>query len=113
MLTDLLNRPCTIVRRTAGDADELGNATQTTAEVETVCELQQRARPERTDAGTVATSEWALYLLPDAEIDTGDAVVIDGATYEVAGTPKRLRNPRTQQIEHVEATLTLTTGAAG
>lgn len=112
MLTDLITRPCTIRRRSAtGPDDAFGNPTNDVAETPALCELQQRARPETTDAGTVAQTEWALFMLADVELDTGDAVVVDGLEYEVAGEPARLRNPRSGVVEHIEATLVRTGGA--
>lgn len=104
-LTDLINRPCTVTRRTAStDEDKYGNKRQAEANVETVCEVQQRRRDEPDGHGEFSESDWLLFFLPDVELDTGDFVTVDGTEYELLGRPWRARNPRTRTVEHVEAT---------
>lgn len=80
--------------------------------VETVCELQQAASTEPGDNGEVATTAWRVFFLPDTDIATGDAVVVDGHTYEMTGDPWPARNPLTQVVSHIEATAQRTAGTA-
>lgn len=106
MLSQLLNRPCTIVHRTAsGDSDAYGNATATETTTDTVCELQQRRRDEPDAQGEFSDTEWLLILPAATTIDTSDVVRVDGDSFEVVGDPWAARNPRTGVQSHVEATL--------
>lgn len=105
-LAALLNRPITIVRRTAsGDTDTFGNDVPTETLIATVGELQQRQRLEPEAEGELSDAQWTLFLLPGTDIATGDAVVCDGRIYELVGDPWDARNPRTQILSHVECTL--------
>src|SRR5688572_27377107 len=108
-LSQLLNLPCTITRRTPSADDEeindYGDPVQNETEVDTVCELQQRARSEDDLQGELSDTSWLLILPAGTAIDTGDAVTIDGKTYELVGDPWQARNPRTETVEHIEATL--------
>lgn len=106
MLSQLLNRPCTITSRTAsGEIDESGDETYTPTTVETVCELQQRRRDEPDAQGEFSDTDWLIFLPAGTAIDTSDTVTVDGVTYEVVGDPWPARNPRTQTVSHVEASL--------
>ena len=114
MLTDLLNRPITIVNRTDGDAvDEYGNATPDEATTATVGELQQERRGEPGAAGETSDTRWLLILPAGTVINTGDAVIVDSEVYEVVGQPWPARNPRTQAVSHLEASLRRTAGDEG
>jgi hypothetical protein len=105
-LAQLLNRPVTIISRSdSGETDELGNEIPTETAIETVGELQQRQRDEPGAQGEFSETTWLLVLPTGTEIDTGDAVVIDGRIYELVGDPWAARNPRTQTESHVEATV--------
>lgn len=112
MLSNLLNRRCTIITRTAsGDEDDYGNDLPGETVTETVCEIQQRQRDEPGDQGELSVTGWLLILPAGTLIRTGDSVVIDGGhEYEVVGDPWPLRNPRTQQESHIEASVRRTAG---
>jgi hypothetical protein len=124
VLTTLLSLPCTIVRREAStatepvagtDVDDYGNPLPTDPdtdpadnayELDTVCELQQQDRDEPAAAGELSDTVWLLYLPPGTELDTGDAVDVDGyGRFELVGDPWAVRNPRTGVASHVEATV--------
>lgn len=109
MLSDLINRPCVILRRLEGaTTDDYGNEIPVEESVETVCELQlrtSRGDSEPGGQGEFSDTDWLLFLLPGTEIRTGDSVEVDGQTYEMVGDPWHARNPRTQQPSHVEAQL--------
>lgn len=110
-LSQLLNLPVTILRRSGGTDDGYGNLVPGEDDVGTVGELQQVRREEAGGAGELSDTEWLLILPPDAEINTGDAISIEGRHYELIGDPWVARNPRTQAISHVECTLRRTAGA--
>lgn len=112
MVTSLINRPCTIRRRSASGVDAYGGEIFTTTNVETCCELQQARRDEPADGGEVSYDTWTIFLLPDESIDTGDAIIVDGHAYELIGEPWTARNPRTQTDSHIEITARRTAGAA-
>ena len=110
----LLNRPVTIVTRTdSGSTDEYGNSIPSETMTETVGELQQVRRDEPGDAGETSDTRWLLVVPAGTVINTGDAVIVDSEVYEVVGAPWLARNPRTQTVHHVEATLRRTSGDEG
>jgi hypothetical protein len=113
-LEDLLNRPCTITRRSeSGTIDDYGNDIPDEETVETVCELQQRTRltdGEPAGQGELSDTRWLLVLPAGTDIRTGDTVEVDGQVYEMFGDPWPARNPRTQEESHVECNLRRTAG---
>lgn len=111
-LTQLINRPCMILRRSAsGEINDYGDEIPSVETIAGVCELQQQKRAEQGDMGEVSDSTWILILPGDTEIETGDAVVVDGETYELVGEPWAARNPRIQTVSHIEATVRRTAGS--
>lgn len=111
-LATLLNRPCTIFRRSpSGSKDDYGNAILTETAVETVCEIQQRSRTEEDDQGELSDTLWLGIFPGETVLRTGDEVRVEGiGNFELVGDPWPARNPRTQVEEHVEATLRRTVG---
>jgi hypothetical protein len=109
VLSQLINRECVLLRRSAGATDELGNDIQSDDAVDTVVELQQRQSDEHDN--TVSDTDWIAFFLPDEDVRSGDAVVVDGFKYEVVGDPWEARNPRTQAASHIEAGLRRTAGS--
>lgn len=110
-LATLINRPCAIIRRTnTGTTDDLGNEIPSEAAVETVCEIQQRSRDEQDDQGELSETVWNVFLPAGTVIHNGDAIVVDGAEYELVGEPWAARNPRTQAESHLELTVKRTRG---
>lgn len=111
-LQTLINRPCRIVRRIeSGDTDDYGNDVPDVEEREAVCELQQVQRSEPGALGEISATEWLIFLLPSESLHTGDAIIVDDETYEITGEPWRARNPRTQLVQHIEATAKRVVGA--
>lgn len=111
-LSTLINRPCTLIRRSPGSTDELGNQVDTETLTAAVCEIQQRQRGETPEAEW-SKAQWVGFFLAGTQLDTGDAIRVDGlGTFELVGAPWPVRNPRTQAESHVEATLSKTAGAA-
>jgi len=117
MPTNLLNRPCQIVHRSPSDTeDDYGNLLPDESVSSTVCEFQRSAsratgRNENTEINELAESRARIYLPVGTDITAGDRVIIDGLTYEVDGEPDAVRNPRTQKMSHVEASLIRTSGS--
>jgi hypothetical protein len=115
-LSMLLNRPCTITRRSASSTqiDASGDAVISTSTVTTVCELQQSPRhadAEPANEGELSDTQWLLVLPAGTVIDTGDKVTVDGQAFEMYGAPWPARNPRTGVASHVECTVRRTAGA--
>lgn len=105
-LASLLGRPCTIVQRSdSGATDPYGNDVATEALLETVCEIQQQRRDEPGDQGEVSDARWLGILPAGTELGTGDGVLVDDMLFECVGAPWPVRNPRTGQESHVEASL--------
>ncbi len=111
-LTALLNRPMTIIRRAGhGAVDAYGNTVYDETLVEVVGELQQVRRDEPGGEGETSDTRWALFLPAGTALSTRDIVLVGDEEYEVTGEPWSARNPRTQALSHVEATLRRVAGA--
>lgn len=107
----LLTRPCTLILRTdSGERDRHNNPIRDEAEIETLCELQQRRRDEPGDHGELSDTLWDLFLPAGTIAETIDAINVDGQRFEFVGDPWRVRNPRTKLVSHVEATVRRTAG---
>jgi hypothetical protein len=110
MVTELINRTCQVVRRSASETtDAYGNEILGESIVETVCEIQQQRTGEQDDA--VAQTDWVGFFLPGESLDSGDAVLLDMSEFEVIGDPWPVRDPFTQTESHVEARLKRTAGS--
>lgn len=98
---------CEIIRATAGTAiDEYGDAVSTYGTVQTVCDLQQGGSDEPADAGEASFTTWNLFLPVDAELDTGDAIRVNGNVYQLVGDPWTL-DTGSDNVNHVEARVAL------
>jgi hypothetical protein len=114
MLSNLLNRPCQIVRRgPSGVDDDYGNEIAGETVVSTVCELQQDVAAEVAGHEEVSKTKWRCFFPVSTDIDGSDRVIIDAEVYEVDGEPWFVRNPRTQQFSHVETRLVRISGEGG
>jgi hypothetical protein len=114
MLSNLLNRSCQIVRRgLSGVEDDYGNEIAGETVVSTVCELQQDMAVEITGHEDLSRTRWRCFFPADTDIDGTDRVIIDAERYEIDGDPWSVRNPRTQQMSHVEAHLIRVSGEGG
>lgn len=108
---DLMNRPMAIVRRTVGeDLDAYGNPLYDTQSVDVVGELQQIRRDEPTGE-EFSDTWWNLFLPAGTDIRSDDVVLVDDEDYQVVGDPAAWRNPRTQTVKYVWATLRRTAAA--
>jgi hypothetical protein len=113
-ISTLINRPCVILQRSQpGSVDSYGNLETVDVEAETVCALQKQATlasSEPAGEGEFSATGWNIFLLAGVDINTGDAVVVDGLTYELVGDPWPVRNERTGVISHLEAEARRTAG---
>lgn len=112
-LSQLINRPCQIIRRSLeGEVDDgYGNLQSTEVIQEAVCELQQRQRDEPASTGQVSEEQWIAFFPAGTALDAGDGLLVDGERYEVLGDPWQTRNPRTKQWGQLEATLSRAAGS--
>lgn len=110
MLTDLLNKPCLILRRSeTGQLDAHGGEIETETTESVMCDLQQRVRSEEGDAGELSDTLWTLFLPTGTDIRTDDAVVVGGRVYELVGDPWDAIQG-SPDMYHVEATVRRTSG---
>ena len=101
-----LTRPCTIRRRTAGEAvNDYGDPVLTTTETETFCEIQQRQRDEGDDQGEMSDTRWLLVLAAGEQIGSADTVIVDGHAFELVGDPWPVWDRLVGATDHIEATL--------
>jgi hypothetical protein len=118
-VAQLLNRPCTVLHRTAGEEeDDYGNAIPDTQEIETVCEIQESKRSlsgrtsEPDSEGENTDTEWLGIFPVGTPLGAADTVRVEGiGGLEVVGEPWEARNPRTQGVSHIEVPLRRTAGA--
>jgi N-methylhydantoinase B/oxoprolinase/acetone carboxylase alpha subunit len=101
----LISTPCTILRRSAGaEVDDYGDPIVTETEFETVCEIQQLSRDEPAAEGELGVSTWVVFFPVDTEVDTSDAVIVDGqGTFELVGDPWNATQG-SASVNHVAAT---------
>lgn len=98
-LTSLLSEDVTHLAWTGGAEDAYGNVASTWASVGVLKgRLEQRSGEERTVDGNVVTSDWVLFLHPDAVIDARDRFTDgQGRTFEVTG-PANLRSAPNRDV---------------
>jgi hypothetical protein len=102
-VTDLMNRPATLVVRSAtGPVDEYGNPTYAEVEQPTTCELQQSGSREDLD-GSVQVVTWRVFMPADAPAHGWDLLRVDGRELTPNGEAWLVVNPRTGEAHHVEA----------
>lgn len=102
----VLNRPVTVIRRYEDETtDRYGNPLPLEEITDTVGNLQQRTREEPAAAGEFSVTDWLLFLPAGTQLDTGDAVQVDGAVYELTGEPWHVRNDANGRESHVEVSL--------
>ena len=115
MISNLINRPCQLVRRgPSGSEDDYGNEIPGETVVSTVCEFQaQPSRSDAEDAGhnQLSTSKWDVFLPVGTDVTSGDALMLDGVEYEVDGEAWAVRNPLTRRMSHVECTVVRVAGS--
>jgi len=73
--------------------------------------MQQGKSSEQDLQGEVSDTAWSVYLKPGEEIDTSDALEIDGYRYEMVADPWEVRNPSTGLVSHIECLTRIAKGA--
>ena len=115
MISGLMNLSCQIVRRgPSGMEDDYGNEIAGESVVSTVCEFQKQNTMGEQESGSrndLADSSWDVFFPADTDIDSGDALLVDGKEYEVDGEPWTVRNPVTGQLSHVECSVKRVAGS--
>jgi hypothetical protein len=108
VIQDLMHLPCVLLKRTQdGPPDEYGNPSWQEVEQPTMCEIQQSGSREELGAA-VQISTWRVFLPPDAPARGWDALRLtaDGTVYELSGDAWPVRNLLSNQVSHVEGTVT-------
>ena len=104
-VTTLLTRQATLLQRSPGAADELGDPTWIEVGVPVECELQPSGANEA-HGDALQVSTWRLFLGPEHATASGwDAVEVGGELFELVGDPAPIWNPRALAYDHVEATV--------
>lgn len=105
-LRSLLTQTVTVKHRSDGAVDRFNNPSDV-FDAGTVyrARLEQATGDEQMTDRSVQTSDWLLFLPPEAVIGGRDRVEADGSTFEVVGPPVVQRTPR--GAHHIEARLTL------
>jgi len=106
-LEALLTRPMTLVRRVVTGTDDYGNEIWGEERTEITGELQEKSRSEPPLAGELPISEADLFLAPGftGTLGSGDAVEVDGRSWEFIGKPSLVWNPRLRAVSHIRATV--------
>jgi hypothetical protein len=111
MVEEMINRPCTVIENATAEArDEYNNPIKDPTSRDSVCELQQRSRGEVADESDISSTTWVAFFLPGESLDRVSQIEVDGQIFEFDGDPWAARNPITQEISHIEATLILVEG---
>lgn len=112
MFGALLNRSITILRRPAdANYDEFRDGAPEPERIAAKGALDQRQASERGEE--VPQGDWRLFLAAGEEIGPGDAVEIDGITYEVTGEPWPVEDKLGGRISHIEVGLNRAGSRAG
>lgn len=94
----------TLRHRTPNGTDSYGDDAWTVTTTTAVGAFAP-ARSVETDSGTATTLQPAVYLPPGTGVDWLDAVIVDGVTYEVDGSPNVWTQPFTGWQPGVEVLL--------
>jgi hypothetical protein len=105
MILTLINRPCTILQRTADVEDTYGDLSKTETSTSTLCELQPLRQPNRgeVEGGNLSSEAFNLYLLGAVALNADDAVIVDSETYELVGDAAPRRSPLDGQVAYTHA----------
>lgn len=112
-LATLLSRPVLITHRLPSTSlDAYGGEIPDEQLIETVGQLQQKARTEPPTEGELSVTDWTLFLPVDTLLRTGDTITMldEGQDYEVIGDPENMRMG-SPAVHHVEATVRRTAGS--
>jgi hypothetical protein len=102
--------PITLVTRTKGQPDALGNDTWTTATTSVRGAFNPGTSVESVQGQDLLVTQPSVYLPAETVVGAIDAVQVGGLTYEVDGSPNNWRNPFTNWQPAVEVKLKRVTG---
>lgn len=115
MISNLITRPCTIVKPGIPTEDDYGNEIPGTPQlVETVCEFQRqtsRSESEDESRNQLSTSRWDVFFNDGEDVAEDYGLIVDDIEYQFDGPPTRVWNPLERRHTHIEATATRTAGA--
>ena len=100
----------TLIRRTKGTVDQLGNDTFTETPVALRAVVGVINGTEQEQGRDTATKRVPVYLPPGTEVSHLDAVEIDGERWEVEGVPTRYMHALTGWTPGVEINCRRVTG---
>lgn len=100
----------TLVRRTKGEPDDLGNDTWTETEVDVQAVVGVINGSEQLQGRNTGTKRAPIYLAPGTDVERVDAVVIAGESWEIEGEPTRYMHALTGWRPGVEVNLIRVTG---
>lgn len=103
--TRLMTRVATLRTATLEGVDSYGNPQIRYVERTIKCELQQTSHDDDTVDAHTQTQTFNLFMPPATPADGWAQIVVDGMTMELTGPPWQARNPRTQRITHLQATV--------
>lgn len=87
-----------------GAVDAYGNPTDVITTSTAACFVSYLPGSE-VEGDTIQVQTPVLFLPPDIDIDGGDAVTVDGVTYQIDGPPAQHYNPRLRRVTHIQANL--------
>jgi hypothetical protein len=103
--TRLMSQTATVTHvADTGAVDPYGNPTEVTTVATSKCYLSFVPGSE-VEGEAIQVQTPVLFLPPDAAIDGGDRITVDGITYEVDGVPAVHFNPRLRRTTHIQANL--------
>jgi hypothetical protein len=107
MLPSWCRQTVTVIRPTLATVRGTQVQTWTDAITRTVsgCEVQRNSTARDFDGRTLSIDNGAIMFAPiDADIQAGDRIEFDGATYEINGEPMKVRGA-TGNLAHLEIPL--------
>jgi hypothetical protein len=102
--------PITLLTRTKGAPDALGNDTWTTTSTTVRGAFNPGSSSEAVQGQDLLTVQPSVYLPAGTVVGAVDAVQVDGQTYEVDGSPNDWVNPFTGWNPGIEVRLKRVTG---
>jgi hypothetical protein len=103
-LASLMSRNAIIIRRNlSGSTDIYGDDAKTESVISTTCELQQEERTEE-GGGAISETRWVGFFPVSLDLQSEDAVEVDGYEYELVGDPW-VADTGNVAVHHLEATL--------
>ena len=102
-LATFISQPCTIITRSDDATDQYGDQTKLETSTASLCELQPTGAPREAEGGNIGFTTWRLYLDGSVALNSDDAIIVDGAAYELVGDAETRRNSRTGLAEYTAA----------